>query len=60
MNTSDLNAMSIGDILHSDLDETTYVVRTRYGWDVCDNGEQVSCSTAREALRIVEENAGRF
>lgn len=58
MNINDLNSMSLNEVLHSELDDTTYVVCTTLGWEVCDNGEQVFCKTAAEALRIVEENAG--
>ena len=57
MDEKTLNEMSINDVIHSELDDTTYIVRTADGFAVCDNGEEVNVTTATEALRIVYENA---
>lgn len=49
--------MSVGDTETDWGDQTTYVVRTGpQAWSVCDNGEEIKCSSSSEAARIVREN----
>lgn len=52
-----LNEMNTNDVIHSDIDLTTYIVRTADGFAVCDNGEEVTVTTAAAALQILVENA---
>lgn len=53
-----LRSMCFGECVHSDLDLTTYIIRCRDGFAVCDNGEQVIVPTASAAISVMIENAG--
>lgn len=52
----EIEALDIGGVFRSELDSTTYIVRTPDGFDVCDNGEQVSVKTIRQACEVAFDN----
>ena len=60
MDARELKRMGVDEVMHSEFDQTTYVVRTDHGFAVCDNGEEIEVETAEQAVIEVLANAQAY